>query len=131
MKKVLVGGVFSVIHPGHEYFLKKAKSMGDFLVVVIASDRTVMRRKGVLHKTASERKTQLEKTGIPDKVVIGSEENHFKVVEKEKPDIIVIGYDQEIDKELLERIKKSGLIPEIVRIEEKHKEYSSSRMVNK
>lgn len=131
MKKVLVGGVFSVLHPGHEYFLKKAKSMGDFLVVVIASDRTVMRMKGVLHKTASERKTRLEKTGIPDKVVIGSDENHFRVVEEEKPDVIVLGYDQEIDKELLQRIKQSGLGPEIVRIEEKHKEYSSNRMVKK
>ena len=128
MKKVLVGGVFSVLHPGHEYFLKKAKSMGDLLVVVIASDRTVMRRKGVLHKTAIERKEQLEKTGIPDKVVIGSGENHFKVVEEEKPDVIVMGYDQEIDRELLKRIKQSGLRPEIIKIKEKHKEYSSSRM---
>ena len=126
MKKVLVGGVFSVLHPGHYFFLKKAKSMGDFLIVVVASDRTVMRKKGFLIKTAEERKSEIEKMGIADRVVIGNSEDKFRVIEKEKPDMIVLGYDQKIDKDIEKRIRDSGMKSEVVKIKEKFKGYSSS-----
>ncbi len=37
---VLAGGVFDIIHPGHIHTLNSAKSLGDALVVVVATDKT-------------------------------------------------------------------------------------------
>ncbi|UCD06819.1 MAG: adenylyltransferase/cytidyltransferase family protein [Candidatus Aenigmatarchaeota archaeon] len=129
MKKVLVGGIFSVLHPGHMFFLKKAKSLGDFLIVVVSSDRTALKKNGVLLRTARERKLRVEKTGIADRVIIGDDEDRFRVVEKEKPDIIALGYDQRIDGGFRKRIKESGLNCKMVRIKEKFKDYSSSKFL--
>ncbi len=129
MKKVLVGGVFSVLHPGHVFFLKKAKSLGDFLIVVVSSDRTALKKNGVLLRTARERRLGVEKTGIADRVIIGDDEDRFKVVEKENPDIIALGYDQKIDDKFKKRIKESCLNCKIVRIKGKFKDYSSSKLL--
>ncbi len=45
-KKVLVLGAFDLIHPGHVYFLSKAKEKGDFLVVGLFDDLLVRKLKG-------------------------------------------------------------------------------------
>ena len=44
--KVLVGGCFDVIHIGHIQFLKRAKSFGDCLIVLLESDENIKRLKG-------------------------------------------------------------------------------------
>lgn len=127
MKKVLVGGVFDFIHPGHIFFLKKAKELGDLLVVVIASDRTA-KRKGAMHE-AKWRKFLVENLKMVDKVVIGDEEDWLKVVEKERPDVIALGYDQTMDEGWLrEELEKRGLKVEIVRIRENLPEYKTRRI---
>ena len=41
--KVLAGGAFNLIHPGHCHFLSEARKLGSELVVVVAHDRTVER----------------------------------------------------------------------------------------
>ena len=46
MKKVLIAGTFDIIHPGHINLIKQAKEFGDFLVVVIARDKNVIKAKG-------------------------------------------------------------------------------------
>src|SRR3989338_8574756 len=92
---VLCGGKFNAFHKGHEYFLKKCKSCGDKLVVVLAHDS---RNKVPYAKPAEIRKKILEKTGIPDKIIIGSPENFSKTVEKIRPDVICLGYDQKLPK---------------------------------
>ncbi len=45
-KIVLVGGCFDILHFGHIYFLKKAKSLGDYLVVALESDDNTRKLKG-------------------------------------------------------------------------------------
>lgn len=112
--KVLAGGTFNKVHKGHEFFLKQCKKLGDYLIVVIANDKTVLKTKHLLRK-AEERKELVENLGIADKVVIGNERNRFKILEKEKPDIIALGYDQKIPN-LMEKIKELGLKTKIVRI---------------
>ncbi|RLF13769.1 MAG: DUF357 domain-containing protein, partial [Thermoprotei archaeon] len=44
-RKVLVAGVFDLIHPGHLFFLQCAKELGE-VYVVVARDSTVERIKG-------------------------------------------------------------------------------------
>ena len=38
MKKVITYGTFDLLHYGHINLLKRAKALGDYLVVVISSD---------------------------------------------------------------------------------------------
>ena len=42
-KKVLTFGSFDLIHPGHHYFLNKAKELGDELIVVLSRDGEIMK----------------------------------------------------------------------------------------
>ena len=41
----MASGVFDLIHTGHISYLEQAKALGDELVVVVACDSTVRRRK--------------------------------------------------------------------------------------
>ena len=127
MKKVMVGGVFSTLHPGHEFFLRKAKEFGDFLIVVIASDKTLIMKKGIADKTAEQRKKAIEDLGIADRVVIGDNEDWFRTVEKEKPDVIVLGYDQELNDSIIAGLKKINLNCRIEKIMDRIEKNSSSR----
>jgi len=43
---VLTGGCFDMLHRGHLYLLKKAKNLGDILVVNIVNDKRVKKYKG-------------------------------------------------------------------------------------
>ena len=42
---VMAVGVFDLLHAGHLHYLEQAKSLGDKLVVVVAHDETVRKRK--------------------------------------------------------------------------------------
>ena len=45
MTRVMASGVFDILHTGHVHYLSEAKKLGDELVVVVATDATVKRRK--------------------------------------------------------------------------------------
>lgn len=96
MKKVVVFGTFDILHPGHVHMLKEAKEYGDFLVVVIARDKTVSEIK---HKPPvndeNVRLKQVDDLKIANKVRLGNLENKHDVLDEEKPDIVALGYDQQ------------------------------------
>lgn len=46
MKRVLANGTFDMLHYGHINYLKKAKSYGDYLVVLVCSDNLSYQKKG-------------------------------------------------------------------------------------
>ena len=136
MKKILVGGRFNILHPGHIDFLEKAKSLGDYLIVVIARDSTVMKNKNMLLFPEVDRKKMVESIRFVDKVVvgfeIGREEDYFDIVEKEKPDIIALGPDQRIKENMLRKmIKESGMDCEVIRIKKKFRNYSTTGILKK
>ncbi len=119
-KRVLASGTFDIIHPGHIYYLKRAKELGDELIVVIARDSTVKRIKGRVPIMPEEyRRIVVESLKPVDKAVLGYEgEDIFKIVEEVKPDIIALGYDQNYDPEKIkEELKRRGINVEVVRIE--------------
>lgn len=123
MKKVLAGGAFNIIHPGHIFFLEKARKLGGYLVVVVANDKTVRRSKGALAMKAESRKKVLESLRIVDKAVIGDERDFLKVVREERPDIIALGYDQKLDENLAKQIENLGI--KTVRIRSRMKGYKT------
>lgn len=83
------------------------------MIVVIARDSTVVKEKG--HSPIfpeGERLALIKALKVVDVVDLGSESpDRLKIIEKYKPDIIVLGYDQKIDKESFEAdLKKRGLL---------------------
>jgi FAD synthetase len=121
MKTVLTGGKFNAIHEGHLRLLKKARSLGDRLVVVLAHDTNNKRSYAL---PAEKRKKRLEETDLVDEVVIGDPEDYAKIVRKIKPSVIVLGYDQELP---------PGVVPggiKVVRLG-RHGDYSTNKMNDK
>lgn len=103
-KRVMAFGTFDLFHAGHENYLKQAKALGDFLIVVIARDKTVKSTKS--HEPSfseNERLKTVKQSGIADKVILGFHGDKHKVLEKYQPDIIALGYDQFIFTQRLEK----------------------------
>ena len=95
-KIVLVGGCFDILHYGHIYFLKRAKKLGDMLVVALESDENTRKLKGPkrpIH-TQKQRAEMLKSLRFVDKVItlppMKSDLDYKKLVHRVNPDIIAI-----------------------------------------
>ncbi len=131
MKKVMAFGTFDVFHPGHTSYLAQAKKLGEYLIVVVARDETVLKvKKQEVRNKEQMRVEILKQSGLADEVVFGSLVDRYAVIEKYKPDIIALGYDQKINlAELKNKLQEFGLRSEIVRLEAFQPEiYKSSKM---
>jgi FAD synthetase len=119
LKVVVCGGVFDILHPGHGFFLEKAKSYGDILAVVVARDSTVKKRKRIPIVPERQRLEMLRYLRPVDVAVLGGESDPLRIIDELTPDIIVLGPDQKHDEsELREDLKKRGLDVMIVRVKE-------------
>lgn len=116
---VACGGAFDILHPGHVFFLEKAREFGDVLVVIVARDSTVIERKRIPIVPEQQRIELVRALKPVDVAILGNREDHLKVIEEIAPDVIVLGPDQEheggkIKRELGER----GLNVRVERVEE-------------
>ncbi len=130
--RVLLAGTFDLLHPGHIRLLWRAKrKFGGELIVIVARDENVRRFKGrepILEDRI--RAFILSSLKPVDRVVIGSEDI-FRHIERLKPDVIVLGYDQRIDEEYLSKaLSMRGIEAKIVRAP-RFGEYSSSSIRKK
>ena len=94
-KIVFTNGCFDLLHAGHITLLRKAKSLGDFLIVGLNSDQSVRKLKGrgrpvVLQK---DRARVLSAVRDVDCVVFFSESTPLKLVRLLSPDVLVKGAD--------------------------------------
>lgn len=130
LRVVLAGGVFDIIHPGHIHTLNSAKSLGDTLVVVVATDKTAekMKKRTPLHNQ-EQRKNLVDSLSMVDFCIIGNEEDIFKTVEKVKPEIIALGYDQvHQEKFITDGCRKLNLDVKVARLQSPNPEISSSKI---
>ena len=97
MTRVLAVGVFDLLHAGHLHYMEQAKSLGDYLVVVVAHDDTVRKRKHEPVTGQELRRRMVEGLKPVDEAVIGNPPDVpiFDILPEVKPDIIALGYDQE------------------------------------
>ena len=99
-KIVLATGAFDLLHYGHLKALEDAKKSGgknSRLLVIVARDNTVEKRKGKKPTIPEEQRRALVESLKPvDKAVLGYEEMNMKAaILKLKPDVIAVGYDQD------------------------------------
>ncbi len=119
MVKVMASGTFDILHLGHIYYLKKAKKLGDKLIVVVATDKTVRKLKHEPINPESIRVKLVDELEVVDKSILGHEDDMYEIVEEIKPDIIAIGYDQIHDeKKIKDELKKRNINAKLVRLSE-------------
>ena len=129
--KVMVFGTFDILHPGHLNFFKQAREFGNFLIAVIARDKTVLKIKGRLPKNNEKKRlNNLKNNNLIDKAILGGLKDKYEIIKKLKPDIICLGYDQKaFIEELKNKIKDFGLKIKIVRLKSYKPEiYKSSKL---
>lgn len=110
--------MFDILHLGHLHYLERSKELGDELIVIVATDNTVRKRK---HEPITPEKMRLELVqGLKpvDKAVLGKDGTDiYEIVTELRPDIITIGYDQPFEPEVLEAdLAKRGLKAAVVRM---------------
>ncbi len=121
-KIVLASGVFDLLHPGHVKYLEEAKKAGGQnaeLIVIIARDNTVAKRKrGKPVIPENQRRALVDSLKVVDEAILGYEEFDIrKVIEKIKPDIIALGYDRDdIEETVIRYVKEKGLKIKVVKI---------------
>jgi D-beta-D-heptose 7-phosphate kinase/D-beta-D-heptose 1-phosphate adenosyltransferase len=94
-KIVFTNGCFDILHKGHIKLFKKAKSLGDVLIVAINSDDSVKEIKGPKRPvtSAENRAFVLSAISYIDFVTIFYESTPARAIVKLNPDIIVKGRD--------------------------------------
>ena len=119
MVKVMASGTFDLLHLGHIYYLKQAKKLGDELVVVVATDKTVRKLKHEPINPENIRVKLVKELEVVDNAVLGHEDDMYEIVEEIRPDIIAIGYDQIHDeKKIKSELKKRKIKAKVKRLSE-------------
>ncbi|MHA1315301.1 MAG: adenylyltransferase/cytidyltransferase family protein [Candidatus Helarchaeota archaeon] len=106
--RVMVFGTFDLLHIGHVTLLEKARELGGKdaeLIVVIARDSSVLKEKGrppIFNE--KQRLALIQALKAVDVALLGNKDpDHFKIILDVKPDVIVLGYDQKVDLDALEK----------------------------
>ncbi len=98
-RRVFTNGCFDVIHRGHIDLLKRARSLGDELIVGINSDSSVRAIKGTgrpFYSQEARREVLLALASVDD-VVIFDEPTPEEIIRRIAPDVLVKGGDWSLD----------------------------------
>lgn len=94
MKRVITYGTFDLLHYGHIELLRRAKEMGDYLIVALSSDDFNKLKNKKSYYNFKQRKMMLESIRYVDLVI---EENNWKQkkddVLKYEIDLFLMGSD--------------------------------------
>ena len=82
MKKVLVFGVFNVLHPGHIRLFRFAKECGDRLIVAVQSDGKSINNE--MHMNEDLRLEMVQSNSYVDQSFLSNESLEDIVISKEK-----------------------------------------------
>ena len=126
--QVIVNGTFDILHPGHIAMLNTARSLGDYLIVCIDTDRRVKELKGDTRPINDQnfRRIMLQNLKAVDVVeFFDSQEDLINLLKLYKPDIMVKGSDWKGKSVVAEKYVKE--IYWYDRIEE----YSSTKIIER
>jgi len=95
MKKVITYGTYDLLHQGHINLLKRAKNLGDYLIVGVTNDN-FDRERGKLNvrNNVLERVEAVKATGLADKIIIEDYVGQkIDDIQKYEVDVFAIGSD--------------------------------------
>lgn len=94
MKKVLTYGTFDILHYGHINLLKRAKELGDYLIVALSSDEfNKIKNKQSLYNF-EQRKFMLEAVKYVDLIIPENNwEQKIQDIEEHSVDVFTMGDD--------------------------------------
>lgn len=94
MKKVITYGTFDILHYGHINLLKRARELGDYLIVALSTDEFNKIKNKKSYYNYEQRKLLLESCRYVDLVI---PENYWEQkiddIQKYQADIFVMGDD--------------------------------------
>lgn len=94
MKRVLTYGTFDLLHYGHIRLLKRAKALGDYLIVAVSTDEFNIKKHKKSYHDYKTRKEMLEAIRYVDLVIPEDTwEQKIDDVKKYHVDIVVMGSD--------------------------------------
>jgi FAD synthetase len=136
-KVILASGVFDLLHYGHVYYLTNAKKIGEDqeteLIVIVAKDKNVEQLKGEKPiMPEDQRRALVESLKVVDTAILGYEDlDMMKVIEKIRPDVIALGYDEEkLEKKLKNLIYEKSMNIQVIRVSKfKEKDLVSSSKI--
>lgn len=130
-KIVVTNGCFDILHIGHVRYLQKTKTFGDYLIVLLNSDKSVKSIKGESRpiNTENNRAEVLCALSCVDFVVMFDEKSPRDLIDEIKPDVYTKGADYTLET-LPERdiIEKNGIKVEFIEFVEGQ---STTNLINK
>lgn len=95
MKKVITYGTFDLFHQGHYNLLKRAKELGDYLIVGVTTEHfDEARGKVNVVDSIMERIENVKKTGFADEIIVEDHEGQkIEDIQKYNIDIFTVGSD--------------------------------------
>jgi len=131
MDTVLTFWTFDYVHPGHEYYLSKAKSYWDKLVTIISTNENVKKFKWKYPLDDENiRQKNIQKLGISDEVIIWNWSNPFIWLNIYSPKVICLWYDQKWFSETLEKyIWDNKLDIKVIRIKPFKEDFYKSSLL--
>lgn len=121
-KTVLAGGVFDILHIGHITFLTKAKSLGDYLFILLESDEFARKTKGKKRpiNSQSERAVVLSALSAVDFIIklkgILKDKDYDRIVERLSPKVIATSaQDQNLEQKKRQADKIGAKVTEAVK----------------
>lgn len=95
MKKVITYGTYDLLHHGHIALLRRAKALGDYLIVGVTADGFDKERgKLNVQQSLAERIENVRNTGIADLIIVEEYEGQkISDIQKYDVDIFTVGSD--------------------------------------
>lgn len=132
-KIVLIGGCFDILHLGHITFLKKAKNLGEKLVVLLESDKNIKKNKGSNRpiNNQNNRAKVLESLRMVDRVIklpeMKTDEDYLKIIKIIRPAIIAVSKN---DQNLSNKKNQAKLVgAKLVKVTKLIPHQSTSRII--
>lgn len=128
---VFTNGCFDILHRGHVTYLRRARELGDLLVVGVNSDAGIRRLKGPARpiNTLEDRLAVLAALRFVDHLVPFDEDTPHELIRLVRPDIFVKGGDY-----TRERLPEASLVEElggVVRILPLIEDRSTTSMIDR
>lgn len=97
MRKIITFGTFDILHIGHIRILKRARALGDYLIVGISSDQLnyLKKKRFPVYPEVERMEIISSITGVDQVFLEESLELKADYIEKYKADVLVMGSDWE------------------------------------